>query len=88
MLRPALAAALLLPLTGCETTKKTAEEEKAEEQYQQVTYTGSHFPKKVKKNQKSAKDPNRSVKDASYIDRVLDEQPQRGEGVPHPREAR
>ncbi len=42
-------AALLWPLAGCESTKKTAEADEQAEQYEMVTSTGSILPKKVKK---------------------------------------
>jgi hypothetical protein len=48
--RLAFAAALLLPLTACESTKKTAEAEEQAEQYEMVTTTGSILPKRVKKS--------------------------------------
>lgn len=48
--RRALAAVLLLPLTACESTQRTAEAEDQAEQYEMVTTTGSILPKRVKKS--------------------------------------
>lgn len=81
--RLAMVAALLLPFAGCKTTEKTPEEQQEAEQYQKVTYTGSHFPKKVK-----TKDPAMKTKGAEYLEKMQSDLPQRGEGAPHPREAR
>ena len=49
-LRLALVALLVFPLTGCESTKKTAETEEQAEQYEMVTTTGSILPKRVRKS--------------------------------------
>lgn len=48
--RFALAAAVIWPLAGCESTKKTAEADEQAEQYEMVTTTGSILPKRVKKS--------------------------------------